>query len=99
MASTRTLTGEQRGFVALWADLLRVRVAVMVFLTAALGGWLATRNPALSNLARCAEAAVYVLLVTGSASILNQVIERDLDALMDRTKERPLVTGEVSVRP
>lgn len=89
--------GEPRGFVALWCDLLRARIAVMVFLTAALGGWLATRDPALGNLARCAEAALYVLLVTGSASILNQVVERETDALMDRTKNRPLVTGEVTV--
>lgn len=97
MSTTRTYTGEPRGLVAPWAELLRVRVAVMVFLTGALGGWLATRDPALGNLARCAEAAFYILLVTGCASILNQVIERDLDGLMDRTKERPLVTGEVSV--
>ncbi len=97
MASTRTYTGEPRGFVAPWAELLRARIAVMVFLTAALGGWLATRNPDLMNLARCAEAAIYIVLVTGSASILNQVIERDTDGLMDRTKDRPLVTGEVSV--
>lgn len=97
MASTKIFTGEPRGIVAPWAELLRVRVAVMVFLTGALGGWLATRNPELANLARCGEAAFYILLVTGCASILNQVVERDLDGLMDRTKDRPLVTGEVSV--
>ena len=90
-------TPEHRSVAALWGELLRVRVAVMVFLTAALGGWIATRDASIGNLARCAEAAVYVLLVTGSASILNQVIERETDALMPRTKHRPLVTGEVSV--
>lgn len=85
----------RRGPIAPWAALLRVRVATMVFLTAALGGWLATRDPAIGNLLRCLEAAFHVLLVTGAASILNQVIERDTDRLMERTKERPLVTGEV----
>jgi len=84
-----------RGLIAPWAELLRVRVATMVFLTAALGGWLATRDPAIGNLLRCLEAALHVLLVTGAASILNQVIERDTDGLMERTKDRPLVTGEV----
>ncbi|MEM9801622.1 MAG: heme o synthase [Planctomycetota bacterium] len=87
----------ERGSLAPWLELLRPRVATMVFLTGALGGWLATRDPSLGNLARCLEAGVYILLVTGAASILNQVIERDTDALMDRTKDRPLVTGEVSV--
>ena len=33
-----------RGLVGVWVDLLRVRVAAMVFLTGALGGWLATRE-------------------------------------------------------
>ncbi|MEM1448002.1 MAG: heme o synthase [Planctomycetota bacterium] len=88
--------GAQRGPLAPWAELLRTRVATMVFLTGALGGWLATRDASAVNLLRCLEAGVYILLVTGSASILNQVIERDTDALMERTKQRPLVTGEVS---
>ena len=34
--------------------------------------------------------------VTGSANILNQVIEIEFDKLMDRTKDRPLPTGQVS---
>jgi protoheme IX farnesyltransferase len=45
----------------------------------------------------CLEAALYVTLVTGCASILNQVLERDTDALMVRTAGRPLVTGRVEV--
>ena len=37
------------------------------------------------------------LLVTGSANIINQIIERDLDKHMKRTAKRPLPTGEISV--
>ncbi|MDX5348578.1 MAG: heme o synthase [Hymenobacteraceae bacterium] len=37
------------------------------------------------------------LFVTGSANIINQVKERDLDKLMKRTAKRPLPTGVVSV--
>ncbi|MCP4521256.1 MAG: protoheme IX farnesyltransferase [Cytophagales bacterium] len=36
-------------------------------------------------------------LVTGSANIINQVIERKLDLMMNRTKERPLPSGNLSV--
>ncbi len=34
----------------------------------------------------------------GSANVLNCYIDRDIDELMNRTKRRPLVTGEVSPR-
>ena len=37
-------------------------------------------------------------LAAGGANALNNVVDRDIDALMDRTAHRPLVTGEVSVR-
>lgn len=37
-------------------------------------------------------------LAAGAAGIINQVIERDLDAQMDRTHHRPLVEGRVRVQ-
>lgn len=36
-------------------------------------------------------------LLSGASVAINQVIERDLDALMDRTKMRPLPTGRINV--
>lgn len=77
-----------------WLTLLRPRIAVMVVLMSILGSYLA--NPD-GTWWQYSEAALYVLLVTGSASTFNQVFERDTDALMRRTQHRPLVTGEISV--
>ena len=37
------------------------------------------------------------ILMVSASNIFNQVIEKDLDALMSRTKNRPLPNGEISV--
>lgn len=37
-------------------------------------------------------------LAAGGANAFNMVIDRDIDAIMERTKRRPLVTGIMSVR-
>lgn len=36
--------------------------------------------------------------MVGASNVYNQIIERDLDALMDRTKNRPLPAGHMNVR-
>jgi protoheme IX farnesyltransferase len=36
-------------------------------------------------------------LVTGSANAINQVVERDTDALMKRTASRPVAAGRMTV--
>src|SRR4029453_15487949 len=38
------------------------------------------------------------LLVTGSANAVNQIVERDTDAMMKRTASRPIASGRMSVR-
>ncbi|MBO9573225.1 MAG: heme o synthase [Chitinophagaceae bacterium] len=38
------------------------------------------------------------LLVTGSANAVNQVVEKDTDALMQRTAKRPIPAGRMSVQ-
>src|SRR5881394_4273548 len=37
------------------------------------------------------------MLVTGSANAINQVVEKDTDALMKRTAKRPVASGRMSV--
>ena len=36
--------------------------------------------------------------MVGASNVFNQIIEKDLDALMDRTKNRPLPAGLISKR-
>ncbi len=42
--------------------------------------------------------AVGGYLMVGASNAYNQIIERDLDSLMDRTKNRPVAAGRMSVR-
>lgn len=42
--------------------------------------------------------AVGGYLMVGASNAFNQIIERDLDALMNRTKDRPIPAGRMSVR-
>ena len=37
--------------------------------------------------------------MVGASNVYNQIIERDLDALMDRTKDRPIPAGRMGVTP
>src|SRR5579863_9514234 len=37
------------------------------------------------------------MLVTGSANTINQIVEKDTDALMKRTAGRPVASGRMSV--
>jgi protoheme IX farnesyltransferase len=36
--------------------------------------------------------------MVGASNVFNQIIEKDLDALMDRTKNRPVPSGKISVK-
>ncbi len=76
-----------------YLTLIRPRIAVMVALLSVLGAMLADwHGPWLPRI----EAALYIVLVTGSASTFNQLFERDTDSLMGRTQHRPFVTGRIS---
>jgi protoheme IX farnesyltransferase len=81
------------GRLADYRQLVRPRVAIMVLVTVAVGGWLAT--PGLIPPAAIWHAVLGVGLVTAGASILNQLFERDTDARMHRTRHRPLPAGRL----
>ncbi len=37
--------------------------------------------------------------MVGASNVFNQIIERDRDALMHRTKDRPIPSGRLSITP
>lgn len=76
-------------------ELLKVRLNTMVLFSTAIGFYFA--NPPELSFLRLLHLLLGVALVSGSASALNQVWERTLDAKMNRTRMRPLPSGRFGV--
>jgi protoheme IX farnesyltransferase len=74
-------------------QLLKFRLSFTVAFSSAIGYLLGAGE---MNWSRVLLVMLGGLLVTGSANIINQVFEKDLDKLMRRTEGRPLPTGRVS---
>ena len=84
-----------RAAAADWLELTKPRITTMVVLTALVGFVTASPGPAWGLLMGAALAGTG--LVAAGASVLNQVMERDTDALMLRTRARPLAAGRLGV--
>ena len=74
--------------------LTKPRLNFLVVVTSAAGYYLGA--PSAIDAWRMAQAVVGTALVAGGAAVLNQVYERDTDALMRRTLSRPLPDHRVS---
>lgn len=74
-------------------QLLKFRLSFTVAFSSAIGYLLGAKEISWS---RAFLVLLGGLLVTGSANIINQVFEKDLDKKMRRTEARPLPTGRVS---
>ena len=86
----------QASLVPGWRDyvaLCKPRVVSLIVFTALIGMLLAT--PALPPLSTIMLATLGIALAASSAAAINQVAEHRIDALMSRTRHRPLVQGEV----
>lgn len=69
-------------------------ITLMVALTAGAGFWVASGGGAVEA-AALAHLLAGTLLSAAGAAALNMLLERDLDARMERTKDRPLPAGRL----
>ncbi len=86
----RLTTRERAGA---FAELTKPRITFLIVLTAAAGFALAARGRI--DYVRMVSAMIGIALLASGIATINQYMERDLDALMRRTANRPLPSGKL----
>ena len=77
-----------------YVELTKPRISALVLVTVAVAGLVARWGQ--PDLTRLAHVLLGTALVAASASAINQWLERQRDALMERTADRPLPAGRLS---
>ncbi len=93
-APAQTTPGGWRRRVANYVALTKPRIIELLLVTTVPVMFLAQRG--VPNLWLVAATLVGGTLSAGAANTFNCVYDRDIDALMHRTENRPMVTGEIS---
>jgi hypothetical protein len=79
-------------YIQAFSDLSKAKLSALVVSTSSFGFLAATSSSAIISFPTLAALSIGTALCSSSASALNQIFERDRDALMKRTAQRPLVT-------
>ena len=93
----RAMAAPSGSLVADLVSVFKLRIGLAITLSA-MGGIAVTPGP-LPETWRLAVLVGAVFLASASAGALNQLVERDLDAQMHRTRGRPFVTGRLVAGP
>ena len=83
----------EKRLASVLADLIKARLTTLVLLTTLVGFYLGWRGP--MDFALMFHLLAGTALVASGASALNQLFERDYDAKMRRTQNRPLPSGRL----
>jgi protoheme IX farnesyltransferase len=83
----------EKSWLAVYADLFKARLTFLVLLTTLVGFYLGSVGPV--NYLLMLHAIFGTALVAAGASALNQLWEREYDARMRRTQDRPLPSGRL----
>ena len=87
-------TGAAPGRFADFCELIKSRLTMLVLVTTLAGFYLGWSGP--MDLLRLFHTLLGTALVAAGAAALNELIERDADAAMARTHDRPLPSGRMS---
>lgn len=76
-----------------YIPLFKLKICILITFSAIVG--LILTSPGKVSLSNAMILIITTILASGSASAFNHYYDRDIDALMDRTKGRPLPTGSI----
>lgn len=79
-----------------YMELCKPRVVLLMLLTVVVGMYLA--SPGWVSLFLLGAALLGIGLCASSAAAINHLVDKRIDAIMARTKKRPVASGQVSVR-
>ena len=82
-----------KSWFAVYADLFKARLTLLVLLTTAVGFYVGFRGPL--NYLLMLHTLLGTALMASGASALNQLLEREYDGKMRRTQDRPLPSGRL----
>ncbi len=85
------------GRLGSYSQLVKWKLTTLVVFTTAMGYLLATSKPVSVALSSYLLTLLGTFLVVGAANAANQIMERETDGLMARTKDRPLPSHRLSV--
>ncbi len=102
MAATASITAspatQRHSLLRDYAELFKLRVSLMIVITAAAGYYLGCLRSGISPLQiQFVEAMLGIAVVSAGSSTLNQVLERRTDALMPRTRHRPMAAERIGL--
>ncbi len=92
--ATTSVSADNTSFIKEFAVLTKVKLSVYVLFSSIAGYLLAVDTV---NFVDLLILCVGGYAMVGASNAFNQVIERDLDKLMKRTKDRPVASGRMSV--
>jgi protoheme IX farnesyltransferase len=83
----------EKGRLAVFSDLIKARLTFLVLLTTLVGFYVGFRGPI--DWLLLVHTMLGTFLVASGAAALNQLLEREYDAKMRRTEDRPLPSGRL----
>ena len=83
----------EKSWLGVFSDLVKARLTLLVLLTTLVGFYMGYPGPL--DLLLLLHTMLGTALVAAGASALNQLLEREHDAKMERTEDRPLPSGRL----